>query len=43
MLSKQLATTIPVAVKSIFILKVSPEMTWAPELDPVGDSRLVMA
>ena len=34
---------IPVAVRRMFILNVSPEMTWAPELEPVGDRRLVMA
>lgn len=34
---------VPVAVSRIVNLKVSPEITCAPELDPVGDKRLVMA
>ncbi len=34
---------VPVAVREIFILKVSASMTCTPELVPVGDSRLVMA
>jgi hypothetical protein len=34
---------VPVAVSIIVILKDSPSMTCAPELDPVGDKRLVIA
>lgn len=37
------AQTVPVAVRRMFILNDSPEMTCAPELDPVGERRLVMA
>ena len=39
----RMARDIPVAVKRMFILNVSPEITCAPELDPVGERRLVMA
>ena len=35
--------TIPVWVRRIFNLNVSPSITWAPELGPEGDSLLVMA
>lgn len=34
---------VPVAVSRIVNLNVSPEITCAPELDPVGERRLVMA
>jgi hypothetical protein len=33
----------PVAVRSIVILKDSPSITCAPELDPTGERREVMA
>lgn len=33
----------PVTVNEMVILKVSPSITWAPELEPMGDSRLVIA
>ena len=38
-----MARATPVGVGKIFILKVSASITCAPELMPVGDSRLVMA
>lgn len=38
-----LTMSLPVAVRRIVILKVSPSITWAPELDPVGERRLVIA
>jgi hypothetical protein len=33
----------PVTVKKMLILKLSPSMTWTPELEPIGESRLVIA
>ena len=40
---QQLRLYWPVAVRNMVILNDSPSITWAPELEPVGDRRLVMA
>jgi hypothetical protein len=39
----QVYSYVPVAVRRIVILNVSPSMVCAPELEPVGDRRLVIA
>lgn len=42
-LQQTMLSGLPVAVRRMVILNVSPSMTCAPELGPIGDSRLVIA